>query len=128
MQFPPSGVVVLKLPPAAAEAVTASVLTLVECDCALIRGVATGAMTEAERRQAQGMLNRAARGLSVIGIDAEVVARAPAISGRAVASPGRHSAGPCSDRGARRARLALLSLDQRIRAAARQLGLDLMPA
>jgi len=109
--------------------VTASVLTLVECDRALIRGVATGAMTEAERFRAQRILNRAARGWSVIGIDGEVVERArqpfPAEPLRALDAIHLASALMV-------ARdvpgLVVLSLDERIRHAARELGLDLTPA
>jgi hypothetical protein len=114
---------------AAAEAVTVSVLTLIECDRALIRGLATGAITEPETLEARRLLNRAAHGWSVMGIDGEVVERArrpfPAEPLRALDAIHLASALIV-------ARdvpgLVILSLDQRIRLAARQLGLDLAPA
>jgi hypothetical protein len=114
---------------ATAEAVTVSVLTLIECDRALIRGMATRAITEIEMLQARRLLNRAASGWSVMGIDGEVVERArrpfPAEPLRALDAIHLASALIV-------ARdvpgLVILSLDQRIRLAARQLGLDLAPA
>ena len=113
---------------AAAEAVTASDLTLVECDRALIRGVATGDVAPIEAVRLRGLLNRAAAHWNLLRIDGEVVERArrpfPAEPLRALDAVHLASAVIAA---ADVPELALLSFDRRIRRAARQLGLGLVP-
>lgn len=114
---------------AAAETVTASDLTLVECDRALIRGVATGDVAPAEAVRLRGVLNRTARHWSLLRIDGEVVERArqpfPTEPLRALDAVHLATALVVA---ANVPGFALLTFDQRIRRAARQLGLSLTPA
>jgi len=113
---------------AAAEAVTASDLTLLECDRALIRGVVTGDVAPAEAVRLRGLLNRAALHWNLLRIDGEVVERArrpfPAEPLRALDAVHLASALIAA---ANVPGLALLSFDHRIRRAAQQLGLSLVP-
>jgi len=114
---------------AMAETVTASDLTLVECDRALIRGMATGDVAPAEARRVRSLLNRAAAHWNVLRIDGEVVERArrpfPAEPLRALDAIHLASALIVA---ADVPELAVLTLDHRIREAATQLGLTLVPA
>ena len=124
----PSGVVARDAL-ASAEAVTASDLTLVECDRALIRGVATGDVTPAEAIRLRGILNRTAGHWDLLRIDGEVVERArrpfPTEPLRALDAVHLASALVVA---AHAPELLLLSFDRRIRRAAQQLGLSLAPA
>jgi predicted nucleic acid-binding protein len=114
---------------ASAEAVTASDLTLVECDRALIRGVATGDVAPAEAVRLRGILNRTASHWDLLRIDGEVVERArrpfPTEPLRALDAVHLASALVVA---ANAPELLLLSFDRRIRRAAHQLGLSLAPA
>ena len=114
---------------ATAEAVTASDLTLVECDRALIRGLATGDVTPPEAARARQALNRAAAHWHLIRIGGEVIERArrpfPAEPLRALEAIHLASALITA---AAVPDLTLLSFDRRIRQAARHLGLSLAPA
>jgi predicted nucleic acid-binding protein len=114
---------------AAAEVVTASDLTLVECDRALIRGVAMGEVAPAEAVRLRSVLNRTARHWDLLRIDGEVVERArrpfPTEPLRALDAVHLATALVVA---ANVPGLALLTFDQRIRRAARQLGLSLAPA
>ena len=114
---------------ASAEAVTASDLTLVECDRVLIRGVATGDVAPAEAVRLRGILNRTARHWDLLRIDGEVVERArrpfPTEPVRALDAVHLASALVVA---ASAPELLLLSFDKRIRRAAHQLGLSLAPA
>lgn len=110
------------------ELVTASDLTLIECDRVLIRAVGLGAITEAKAADRRAHLNAAAAHWHVWRLTAEVVDRArrpfpmdpirtldaihlaSALAVRSVV-PGVH----------------LLSLDDRIRRSGEQLGFPLQP-
>jgi predicted nucleic acid-binding protein len=112
-----------------AEAVTASDLTLVECDRALIRGVTTGEVTVAEAGRGRRMLNQAAAHWNLLRIEADVVDRArrpfPAEPLRTLdaihVATAEIVAASVND-------FAVLALDGRIRRAARGLGLSVVPA
>ena len=108
---------------------TASDLTLVECDRALFRGVATGDVAPAEAVRLRSLLNRAAAHWNLLRIDGEVVERArrpfPAEPLRALDAVHLASALVAA---AAVPGLALLTFDHRIRRAARLLGLSLAPA
>jgi predicted nucleic acid-binding protein len=107
----------------------ASDLTLLECDRALIRGVATGEVAPAEARRARALLNRAARHWNLLRIDGEVVARArkpfPIEPLRALDAIHLASALIVA---ADVPEFSLLTFDQRIREAAREMGLTITPA
>ena len=113
---------------ATAEAIAASDLTLLECDRALIRGVATGEVGAAEAARARALLNRAAAHWNLLRIDSEVVDRArrpfPAEPLRALDAIHLASALTVA---AHVPDLALLSFDRRIRRAARRLGFSIVP-
>lgn len=114
---------------ASAELVLASCLTLIECDRVLIRAVATSALPEAMASERRDVLARTAQHWVVFDIDAGVVdgARRPfppepirtldAIH-LATASLAHSLVGD----------MTLLSLDDRVRASARQMGLEVLPA
>ncbi|HVQ77216.1 MAG TPA: type II toxin-antitoxin system VapC family toxin [Candidatus Binatia bacterium] len=114
---------------AAAEAIVASDLTLLECDRALIRGVATGEVAPAEAGRARTLLNRAARHWNLLRIDGEVVARArkpfPIEPLRALDAIHLASALIVA---ADVPEFSLLTFDQRIRETAREMGLTITPA
>lgn len=107
---------------------TASDLTLVECDRVLVRGVATGDVDPAEAVRLRTALNRAARHWNLVRIDGEVVERARrpfpieplrALDAIHLATALVVAAGVPD--------LTLLTFDRRIRRAARRLGLSLAP-
>lgn len=113
---------------ASAELVLASCLTLIECDRVLIRGVATNLLPEGVFAQRRALLTQTAAHWIVLALDEEVVARArrpfPAEPIRtldaihlATATVGRSLVPD----------LALLSLDERVRASARAMGLSVLP-
>jgi predicted nucleic acid-binding protein len=114
---------------AGADAVTASDLTLLECDRALVRGVATGDVAPGEGARLRGLLDRAAAHWNMLRIDGEVIARArqpfPFEPLRALDAVHLASALIAATH---TSDLALLSFDHRIRRAARLLGLALTPA
>jgi len=112
-----------------AEAVTASDLTLLECDRALIRGVVTGQVAAAEAVRLRGLLRNASAGWNLLRIDAEVIRRArepfPAEPLRTLDAIHLASALVAAST---MPDLVLLTLDHRLRRAARLLGLNIAPA
>ncbi len=112
-----------------AEVVVASDLTLIECDRVLLRAVALSELTEAEAADRRAHLITAAGHWQVLRIAAEVVDRArqpfpgePLRTLHAI-----HLASLLVTRSAV-AGLRLLSLDERVRQAARGLGVAVEPA
>lgn len=114
-------------PPAAR--LIASDLTLIECDRVLIRGISLGRLSEADAAECRTQLQAAAADWQVLRISREIVERVrqpfPAEPLRALDAI--HLASALVARSAI-AGLQLLSLDDRIRAAARRLGFQLQPA
>jgi predicted nucleic acid-binding protein len=113
---------------AGAALVVASDLTLVECDRVLIRAVALGEITEADAADRRAELNAAVAHWHVLRISAEIVdrARRPFPGDPIRTLDAIHLASALAARSAI-AGLRLLSLDDRIRTAARGLGLQLQP-
>ena len=111
-----------------AEIVLASDLTLVECERVLIRAGAIGRIGEAEAADRRGWLIQAAEHWAVLRLAEEVVSRArrPFPSEPIRTLDALHLAAALQARslvpGTR-----LLSLDDRIRAAARELGFEVDP-
>lgn len=112
----------------AAEVVLTSELTRVECERALIRGVATGRLPETVAADRRAHLARAAEFWTTLTLDAEILSRARQPFPRepirtldalhlATALAARESV-PGFD---------LLSLDERLRRCGRELGFDLLP-
>lgn len=114
---------------AAAETVIASDLTLIECDRVLIRASVKGDITEAQAADRRAYLNGAAAGWQVMRIGQEIVERARRpFPGEPIRTlDAIHLASALVARQAI-AGIELLSLDDRIRAAGRQLGMRLQPA
>jgi hypothetical protein len=114
---------------ASAERLITSDLTLIECDRVLIRGVSLGRLSEAGAAECRAQLRAAAADWQVLRISPEIVERArqpfPAEPLRALDAI--HLASALVARSAI-AGLQLLSLDDRIRTAARRLGFQLQPA
>lgn len=113
---------------AAAEFVIASDLTLVECDRVLIRAQNLGQFTEAVAADLRATLNAAALQWHRLRIADEVVERArrPFPGEPLRTLDALHVASALVAR-ATVSGLALLSLDDRIRATTRQLGMDVIP-
>jgi hypothetical protein len=113
---------------AAADAVVASDLTLVECDRVLHRAAALGELTEPEAADRRAHLATAASHWHVLHIGPEVVARArePFPGDPIRTLDAIHLASVLVARSAV-AGLELLSLDVRIRAAAGRLGVRVRP-
>jgi predicted nucleic acid-binding protein len=113
---------------AAAELVVASDLTLVECDRTILRAQAAGRVTEAQAADRRGRLIAAAAHWNLLRLDAEVVERArrpfPAEPIRTLDA--LHLASALVARGAVPG-LALLTLDERMRAGGRGLGFTVLP-
>jgi len=113
----------------AAEDVITSDLTLIECDRVLIRGVALGDLEETDGAGRRVQLSATASRWRVLRISPEIVERArqpfPAEPLRSLDAI--HLASALVARAAVPG-LQLLSLDDRIRAAARRLGFKLQPA
>ena len=111
---------------ARAELIVASDLTLVECDRVLIRAQMLQDLREAEAVTLRGLLNTAAAHWSLLRIDREIVERArrPFPGAPIRTLDALHLASVLVASTAVKD-LVLLSLDRRIRAAARQLGLRL---
>jgi predicted nucleic acid-binding protein len=114
---------------AGADSVMTSQLTLVECDRALHRAVALKKLTEADAAERRALVAASASAWTILLIDDEVVARArqpfPAEPIRALDAI--HLATALLGRSAVPG-LHLMTLDDRIRAAARGLGFPLQPA
>jgi len=111
-----------------AEQIVASQLTLVECDRVLIRSVALGLKNEAEAADRHARLEAAATGWTILGLGSELIGRArQPFPGEPVRTlDALHLASALAARQAV-AGLALLSLDDRLRAVARRLGFALAP-
>jgi predicted nucleic acid-binding protein len=114
---------------AAAELVVASDLTLVECDRTILRAQAAGRVTEAQAADRRGRLIAAAAHWNLLRLDAEVVERArrPFPAEPIHTLDALHLASALVARGAVPG-LALLTLDERMRAGGRGLGFTVLPA
>jgi predicted nucleic acid-binding protein len=112
-----------------ASMVVASDLTLIECDRVLVRASALGDLTEADAADRRGHLAAAGAHWHLLRISGEIVERArQPFPGEPIRTlDAIHLASALVARSAVPG-LALLSLDSRIRAAARKLGLSLQPA
>jgi predicted nucleic acid-binding protein len=114
---------------ASAELVLASALTLAECDRVLIRGVAAHALSEAAAAERSASLARVARHWVTFDLDPEVLDRVrrpfPAEPIRTLDAI--HLATALLARGLV-ADLAVLSLDDRVRRSAVQLGMTVLPS
>ncbi|HTL43004.1 MAG TPA: type II toxin-antitoxin system VapC family toxin [Vicinamibacterales bacterium] len=110
------------------EIVLASDLTLIECDRVLHRAAALGELTEAEVADRRAHLTTAAAHWHVLRLGSEVVdrARRPFPGGPIRTLDAIHLASVLVARSAI-AGLELLSLDDRIRAVGKKLGLTLLP-
>jgi predicted nucleic acid-binding protein len=113
---------------AAADHVVTSELTLVECDRVLIRAVALNELEEADAVDRQGRLNAVAHTWTVLALDEEILERArrplPAEPVRTLDA--LHLATAVTLRKVVPG-LAMLTLDNRVRTAARRLGIPLVP-
>jgi uncharacterized protein len=112
----------------AAQAVVASDLTLIECDRVLLCAAALGELTEGEAADRRAHLTTAASQWHLLRISPEIVDRArQPFPGEPIRTlDAIHLASALVARAAV-AGLELLSLDDRIRKAARPLGLRLRP-
>lgn len=112
-----------------ADLVVTSDLTLVECDRTIHRAQVTGGITEAQAADRRSRLTVAAVSWNLLRLDAEVIQRArrpfPAEPIRTLDA--LHVASALMARAAV-PDLALLSLDDRVRASGRGLGLEVLPA
>lgn len=111
-----------------AELVLASSLTLIECERVLIRAVVTGLLREALAAERRAALARASEHWIVFEVDAEVMERArrpfpeePIRTLDAIHLATAVVARPLVPD------LALLSLDERCRRSAKQMGFSLLP-
>ena len=111
-----------------AETIVASDLTLIECDRVLIRAIHLGELTEAEAADRRAQLSAAASHWHVLRIANEVVDRArQPFPGEPIRTlDAIHVASTLVARSAV-AGLNLLSLDERVRNAARKLGIEVLP-
>lgn len=111
-----------------AELIVASDLTLIECDRVLIRAITLGELTEAEASDRRAQLSTAASHWHVLRIAQEVVERArQPFPGEPIRTlDAIHLASALTARAAI-VGLALLSLDDRVRDAARKLGMEVLP-
>lgn len=111
-----------------AEMIFSSDLTLIECDRVLLRAVALKELTEAEVADRRAHLTAAAAYWQVLRVAPEIVERArqpfPAEPIRTLDAI--HLASLLTGRSAIRG-LALLSLDERVRQAAKGLGVEVIP-
>jgi predicted nucleic acid-binding protein len=113
---------------AASETVVASDLTIMECDRALLRAAALGELTEAEAADRRAHLTTAASHWHLLRIGAEIVDRArQPFPGEPIRTlDAIHLASAIVARSVV-AGLELLSLDDRVRKAAKRLGLGVRP-
>lgn len=111
-----------------AEIIVASDLTLIECDRVLIRAIHLGELTEAEAADRHAQLSAAASHWHILRIANEVIDRArQPFPGEPIRTlDAIHLASTLVARGAV-AGLNLLSLDERVRNAARKLGVEVLP-
>lgn len=112
-----------------AEIVLASDLTLIECDRALIRAVATGRLSESHAFDRRAHVNRVAAHWVLLGIDSQIVERARRpFPGEPIRTlDALHLSSALMARSAL-PETALLSLDDRVRASGRDLGFSLLPS
>ena len=112
-----------------AEIIVASDLTLIECDRVLLRTVALKEMTEAEAADRRAHLAAAAAHWQILRIAAEIVDRArQPFPGEPIRTlDAIHLASLLTGRSAIRG-LAILSLDERVRQAAKGLGVQVIPS
>lgn len=113
----------------ASEMTVSSDLTLIECDRVLFRASALNELTEAEAADRRAHLAAAAAHWQVLRIAPEIVERArQPFPGEPLGTlDAIHLASLIVGRSAVRG-LGLLSLDDRVRKAARGLGVDIVPA
>lgn len=113
---------------AKADIVIASDLTLIECDRVLIRAAALGDLTEADAASRRAHLTTAAAHWNILRMSSEIVDRArQPFPGEPIRTlDAIHLASALVARSAATG-LEVLSLDDRIRAAAKKLGLPLQP-
>jgi len=113
---------------AAADAIVASDLTLIECDRVLLRAAALGELTEADAADRRAYLTAAAAHWHVLRIGPEIVERArqPFPGDPIRTLDALHLASALMARSTLPG-LELLSLDDRIRKTARRLGLQARP-
>lgn len=113
---------------ATAGIIIASDLTLIECDRVVIRAAALGALTEADAADRRAHLTRAASHWNVLRISGEIVdrARQPFPGDPIRTLDAIHLASALVARWAAPG-LEVLSLDDRIRAAAKKLGFSVQP-
>jgi predicted nucleic acid-binding protein len=113
----------------AASAVVSSELTLVECDRALLRRSGEAAITEAGRAQLSARVAAAATEWTLLALSAPILLRARLpFAGLPVRTlDAIHLASALEGRSAVPG-LAILSLDDRMRRAARSLGFGVVPA
>lgn len=113
---------------AGAELIISSDLTMLECERVLVRGAAVGELSEAELTRRQVMLRTAGQHWMLLGFDPPVIERAqrPFPNEPIRTLDALHLAFALE---ARRivADVPILSLDRRIRAAATELGLEVLP-
>ena len=111
-----------------ADAIVSSDLTLIECDRVLMRAAVVGELTEAEAADRRAHLMTAASHWHVLRIGPEIVERArQPFPGEPIRTlDAIHLASALVARGTLPG-LELLSLDERIRRAARPLGLGFRP-
>lgn len=111
-----------------ADIIVASDLTLIESDRVLIRAIAVGELTEAEAADRRARLSTAASHWHVLRIAPEVVERArQPFPGEPIRTlDALHLASALVARAAISG-LSLLSLDDRVRSAARKLGIGVLP-
>lgn len=113
---------------AAAEIIVASDLTLIECDRVILRAAALGQLTEAEAADRRAHLTAAASQWQILRVAPEIVERArQPFPGEPIRTlDAIHLASVLVARAAI-VGLRLLSLDDRVRKAAKKLGLDIIP-
>lgn len=113
---------------ASAQIVVASDLTLIECDRVVIRAAALGELTEADAADRRAHLVTAAAHWNVLRISGEVVdrARQPFPGDPIRTLDAIHLASALVARSAAPG-VEVLSLDDRVRAAAKKLGLPVQP-
>ena len=113
---------------AAAEIIVASDLTLIECDRVIIRAAALGELTEAEAADRRAHLTAAASHWQILRVAPEIVERArQPFPGEPIRTlDAIHLSSALVARTAI-VGLTLLSLDDRVRKAAKKLGLDVIP-
>jgi len=113
---------------AGAELIISSDLTMLECERVLVRGNAVGELSDAELTRRQVMLRTAGQHWMLLGFDPSAIERAqrPFPTEPIRTLDALHLAFALE---ARRmvAAVPILSLDRRIRAAATELGLEVLP-